>query len=115
MGVKLKRVAAMMSTGHPPLPEGDRKRSRRQRYTVADLPFPGGSKDLQVWRKTFIPLLLVWAGTQEDPFGTNCQMEVAIMGAWTHAFPSIALEPNSQELEIVLNVVRNSNHESRSL
>jgi hypothetical protein len=107
MGIKLKQVAAVMGAGHTPLPEGDRKRSSKKRYTVADLPFSGGSKDIHIWRKTFIPLLIAWAGTQEDPFGTNCQMEGEIMDAWKHAFPYIILDV-ARDYEILLNVVRQS-------
>ncbi|SRR6266702_6906855 len=107
MGVKLKWVAATMSTGHALLLEGDQKHSRRQRYTVADLPFPGGSKDLHIWQKSFIPSLLGWAGTQEDPFGTNCQMEGEIVNVWKRTFPSITLDKDNCH-EIVQSVVHQS-------
>ncbi|KAH8983440.1 hypothetical protein EDB92DRAFT_2117452 [Lactarius akahatsu] len=101
-GVRLKRVAAMMSTGcAAPLP--DRKRPRKQRYLVADLPFSRGSKDLQVWRKSFVPSLHAWAGTQQDPFGANCQMEREVVNLWKRTFPSIALDQSSNR-EIVLSV-----------
>ncbi|KAH9023299.1 hypothetical protein EDB85DRAFT_2151262 [Lactarius pseudohatsudake] len=105
-GVRLKRVAAMMSTGctapkAAALP--DRKRPRKQRYLVVDLPFSRGSKDLQVWRKSFVPSLLAWAGTQQDPFGANCQMEREVVNLWERTFPSIALDQPSDR-EIVLSV-----------
>ncbi|KAI9429509.1 hypothetical protein H4582DRAFT_2089056 [Lactarius indigo] len=87
--------------------EGDRKRPRKQRYTVSDLLIPRNSRFIQIWRKIFVPSLIAWAGTQEDPFGTNCQMEGEIMNIWKRVFPSIALAQSTCEFEIVLNVCEN--------
>ncbi|KAI9432524.1 hypothetical protein H4582DRAFT_2061728 [Lactarius indigo] len=103
--IKLKRASSMITGRSTPLPEGDRKRQHKQRYTVVDLPFPGGSRDVHTWRKTFLPLLHGWAGTQADPFGANCQMEGQIVNIWKRAFPSVALDQHDRE--IVLNVCDN--------
>ncbi|KAI9434692.1 hypothetical protein H4582DRAFT_2080706 [Lactarius indigo] len=108
MRVNLKQVAAMMSTGRaalsPPSEDRDRKRPHKQRYSLADLPFPRGGRDLHIWRRVFIPSLLGWVGTQENPFGANCQMEGEIVHLWKHIFPSIVFDQGSRNREIVLNV-----------
>jgi hypothetical protein len=61
----------------------------RQKYTVSDLPFPGGKT--YYWRKYFVPRLVAWAGSQADPFGTNngVGMEAALI--WEQMFPTIKL------------------------
>lgn len=106
MGVTLTWTpVAMMSTGSRP-PQQMPKRSRRPRYTVADLPFPRGGKDAQTWRRLFVPSLLAWAGSQDDPFGTNSQMDTEIDTIWQHIYPAIAL--NDATHEILQNVVRAS-------
>ncbi|KAI9430410.1 hypothetical protein H4582DRAFT_2086922 [Lactarius indigo] len=113
VGMKLKRAAATMSTGCPtPLPEGDRKRQRKQRYSVADLPFPGGGRGVHTWRRVFLPQLHGWVGTQEDPFGANCQMEGEIVNIWKRTFPSVPLDQRNRE--IVLNVCDNALNNWRS-
>jgi hypothetical protein len=95
-----------MSTADTPPAEGDRKRVRKQRYSLADLPFPGGSGQYLVnWRKTYVPSLICWAGTQKDPFGTNCQMEDHLMALWRLTYPSIAIEKATRDYNIVLNIV----------
>ncbi|KAI9439683.1 hypothetical protein H4582DRAFT_2056409 [Lactarius indigo] len=63
------------------------------------------TRDVHTWRKTFLPLLHGWAGTQADPFGANCQMEGQIVNIWKCAFPSVALDQHDRE--IVLNVCDN--------
>lgn len=107
MVIALKRVASTMNTeDHTPPPDGDRKRSHKQRYSLADLPFPGGSSiHIVIWRKTFVPKLICWAGTQGDPFGTNCQMEGHVVILWKRTYPSIMIEKASRNHEIVMTLV----------
>jgi hypothetical protein len=46
----------------------------KREFGISDLPFVHWDVDSRKWRVSFIPLLLAWAGTQRDPFGTNSQM-----------------------------------------
>jgi hypothetical protein len=82
------------------------KRSRRTRPTMSDLPFPpaDSSKNMEKWRKIFIPALLTWAGTQTDPFGINNMIQEPAEDIWFSVFPDVAL--NDMELGVVLAVVR---------
>ncbi|KAN0139619.1 hypothetical protein V8E53_002281 [Lactarius tabidus] len=86
MGITLTpRVATMESTAACTI------RARRPRYTVADLPFPPGGKHLQIWRKAYVPALLAWAGSQDDPFGSNGQMDDEIKAIWQRIYPALLL------------------------
>lgn len=74
-------------------------RARKPRYTVADLPFPaGGGKHLQLWRKAYVPALLAWAGTQDDPFGANGQMNFEIKTIWQRVYSDVPLSNASYEV-----------------
>jgi hypothetical protein len=70
---------------------------------LSDLPLPRGGRYLQVWCKKYVLLLISWAGSQEDPFGTNGQIEDTASSLWRHVFPEI--EINDEETDIVVNVV----------
>lgn len=63
----------------------------KPRYTVTDLPFSPGGEDLQIWHKAYVSALLAWAGSQDNPFGTNGQMNLKIMAIWQHVYPAIPL------------------------
>lgn len=78
--------------------------SHKQKFTKANLPFPHGGNHLYIWAKNFRPALLSWAGSQEDPFGTNGMMHPEVNRIWSRLYPDIDL--NGQNLVIVLNVVR---------
>jgi hypothetical protein len=74
------------------VPKRDKNsRHRKQRHTVADLPFPRGGKYTQIWRKVFVPNLLAWAGSQDDPFGVNARVSVEAAKIWKRIFPDIEL------------------------
>jgi hypothetical protein len=73
-------------------------RQRKQRYTIADLPFPRGGKYNQVWRKVFIPKLLAWAGSQDDPFGANARVHVESANIWKQVFPNIVLKETDEDI-----------------
>ncbi|KAI9429346.1 hypothetical protein H4582DRAFT_2089464 [Lactarius indigo] len=60
---------AKMSTGRTK-PAVASVKSGHKKAMVADLPFPD-RKNSRIWRKSFVPLLIAWAGSQLDPFGTN--------------------------------------------
>ena|SRR6267154_6215122 len=73
---------------------------RKQRYTVADLPFPRGGRYTQIWHKVFVPNLLAWAGSQDDPFGSNGQVHTEVTNIWKHVFPSIPLKDTDMDILI---------------
>lgn len=94
--------------GGTPPPDEDQKRARKPRYSITDLPFPEDSSVyIIVWRKNYVPSLISWAGTLEDPFGTNCQMEDQVIKLWKEIFPNIhPLLKASLNLSVVLTLVR---------
>src|SRR5260221_1590705 len=63
----------------------------KSRYTVSDLPFPRGGGHVQIWRRSFVPLLLAWAGAHENPFGVNGELCDVVTDIWLRVFPSITL------------------------
>jgi hypothetical protein len=81
-------------------------RHRKQRYTIADLPFPRGGKYTQYWRKIFVPNLLAWAGSQDDPFGANARVHLELANIWKRVFPDITLKET--DMDILTYVVRRS-------
>jgi len=85
------------------VPRRDKNSRRKQRYTVADLPFPRGGRYTQIWRKVFVPNLLAWAGSQDDPFGANGQVHTEVTNIWKRVFPSILLKDT--DLDILIYVV----------
>ena len=78
--------------------------ARKKKFGISDLPFTHWDKDSRKWRVSFVPLLLAWAGTQPDPFGTNSQMADEITTLWQHVYPAIVL--NDTRLSVILSVVR---------
>ena len=94
----------MMSSGcRPPKDASKEKPIRKARHTLMDLPLPRGGRYLQIWRKKFVPLLISWAGSQEDPFGTNGLIEGTVSSLWKRVYPDIDLEDT--DTNIVVNVV----------
>jgi hypothetical protein len=70
-------------------------RPKKEKYTLASLPFPRGAESMtytREWRKSFKPTLIQWAATLEDPFGSNAVMGDIITEVWMATFPSIANE-----------------------
>jgi hypothetical protein len=84
--------------------DGHGTRTSRKKYAVSDLPFTHRDIDTRKWRTQFVPSLLAWAGTQGDPFGTNCQMSDEVTTLWQRIYPTIIL--NDTRKSIVLGVVR---------
>ncbi|KAI0293133.1 hypothetical protein B0F90DRAFT_1822345 [Multifurca ochricompacta] len=101
MGITLTNVAVGMEDN---LQDANPKCPRR-RYLVTDLPFPHGSAHRRVWRKTFVPTLIMWAGSIEDPFGANNRVEGIIKDIWCLVYPDIPLGP--KEMQITLGVIDN--------
>ncbi|KAI9434180.1 hypothetical protein H4582DRAFT_809927 [Lactarius indigo] len=108
MGVSVKAVA-MMSTGSR---DPKQKSVRRLRPTLMDLPLPRTGRYLQNWRKKFIPLLVSWAGSQEDPFSTNGRIDGAIESVWRCVYPDLAVD--DEEMDIVVILAENSLNNWRS-
>jgi hypothetical protein len=105
MGIVLARdTSATESDGKL---EGS-KCPRRTRPTMSDLPFPPAesNKNMEKWRKTFVPALLSWAGRQIDPFGTNSMIQEPAEDIWFSTFPDVALDDT--KLGIVMAVVRST-------
>ena len=72
----------------------------KQWFAVADLPFPHGGSYIQTWCKTFIPNLLAWAGSRDDPFGANSQVHLEVTKIWEHVFPHIQLKETNMDILI---------------
>jgi hypothetical protein len=73
------------------------------RYSTSHLPFPAKAY-YEGWRSHFVPTLLAWAGSQEDPFGTNGQMDDEIVAIWTSVFPDLEAV-NDETMPIIHSVV----------
>src|SRR5260221_161668 len=63
--------------------------SHKQNYTKDDLPFPPGGNHRHIWGKSFRPALLSWAGSQDNPFGTNGTIHSEISDIWCRLYPDI--------------------------
>jgi hypothetical protein len=71
------------------------RRVKKEKYTLASLPFPRGAETMSYtreWRKSFKSTLIHWAATLKDPFGTNAVMGDIVTEVWMAVFPSIANE-----------------------
>ncbi|KAF8494348.1 hypothetical protein F5888DRAFT_1908221 [Russula emetica] len=66
----------------------------------------------QTWRRVFIPNLLAWAGSQDDPFGANAGVHSEVTGIWKHVFPSIPLK--DADMDILVYVSENALNNWRS-
>ena len=67
---------------------------KKEKYTVASLPFPRGSASnsyTQRWRRIFKPSLIEWAATCEDPFGTNAKMDAVVEALWCRVYPTLTM------------------------
>ena len=76
MGVKLEPVANsdLGQTSTKPT----RERGQRN-YKLSDLPFPPGtgSTNIKQWSKEFMPSLIDWAASLNDPFASNSHPGIA--------------------------------------
>jgi hypothetical protein len=75
----------------------------KSRYAVSDLPFPRGGKHVKIWRRSFVPLLLAWAGAHENPFGVNNELCDVVTDVWLRVFPGITL--GDSDINILIKVV----------
>ena len=70
-------------------------RIKKEKYTLASLPFPRGAESMtytREWRKSFKPTIIHWAATLKDPFGTNAVVGEIVKEVWSTVFPTIANE-----------------------
>ncbi|KAH9024687.1 hypothetical protein EDB85DRAFT_2292499 [Lactarius pseudohatsudake] len=88
------------------------KSTRKPRPTVMDLPLPRTGRHLQNWRKKFVPLLISWAGSQADPFGTNNRIDGAVASVWKRVYNDIVI--GDAEMDIVVIVAENTLNNWRS-
>ncbi|KAH8981457.1 hypothetical protein EDB86DRAFT_2834871 [Lactarius hatsudake] len=88
------------------------KSARRLRPTVMDLPLPRTGRRLHNWRKKFVPLLISWAGSQVDPFGTNGRIDGAIASVWKRVYNDIVI--SDAEMDVVVLVAENTLNNWRS-
>ena len=95
-----KQTIAMMRTGSK---DPKQKPSRKIRATLLDLPLPRTGRYFQDWRKKFVPLLISWAGSQVDPFGTNGQIDSAVKSVWEQVYSDIEID--DKEMDIIVAVV----------
>ena len=103
MGVTLNRVAstsALAGNDDSDARCTGKHSMQQQRYSIADLPMPC---DGSSWWKYFTPLLLSWAGSCEDPFGTNGQLDDMVSRIWESLYPDTML--GNQDKEIMLSMV----------
>lgn len=67
-----------------------------------DLPLPRTGRHLQNWRKKFVPRLISWAGSQEDPFGTNGRIDGAVKSVWKRVYPDIGIDDADMDIVIIV-------------
>ena len=84
------------------------RRVKKVRYIFSSLPFPCGAASTSYtrdWRKSFKLMLIHWATTLEDPFGTNVVMDDIVTEVWKTVFPSIANEVDGGSCDTIIYVV----------
>lgn len=80
-----------------------RTKKGKQRWTQAHLPFPGGQAGancMRTWRNQFQFTIIHWAGSQDDPFGTNAQVGEAIDRIWPILFSQVPLDDDGKRAVI---------------
>ncbi|KAJ6526197.1 hypothetical protein B0H10DRAFT_2249255 [Mycena sp. CBHHK59/15] len=103
MGIILRKKAVVVDVN------GKTKRETKRRYTNADLPFPADSHavDLKHFQKTFIPDIIDWVGTLDDPFAATSHpsFEVNVQDTWQKYFTAY---PISDAVEyMAVSAIRN--------
>ena len=65
---------------------------QKPKIRIDDLPYGRGGGKL--WRDKFTPMLLAWAGSQEDPFAANSHHNIhsVITQIWEHVYPDFPLQ-----------------------
>lgn len=86
MAIKLEDVPVVKAE-----PGGRKQRTKKEKYTNAHLPFPSKQfgQSMKNWRKVFKPSIIGWAGTVEDPFGTNSILSSPVKKVWNDIFPDL--------------------------
>ena len=69
------------------------KLKQRRGYDLSDLPLRGGDH-IKTWNTNFVPMLVAWAGANDDPFKLNSELFTAVPHIWERTFPTIALPEN---------------------
>lgn len=86
MAVKVEEKPVAMTSG--PI---EKQRSKKEKYTNAHLPFPPsrGGACMKKWQKEFKSSIISWAGTTEDPFGTNSILDDPVTQVWKKIYPDL--------------------------
>ncbi|KAJ6590295.1 hypothetical protein B0H10DRAFT_2092717 [Mycena sp. CBHHK59/15] len=90
MGITLKKKTVVVDVN------GKTKREPKRKYTNADLPFPpdGHAADLKHFQDTFIPDLIDWAATLDDPFAANSHpsFQPTVEAIWNKYFTAYKID-----------------------
>jgi hypothetical protein len=69
------------------------KQDAGTRVRLDDLPFgQGGGRR---WRQVYIPHLIAWAGSQDDPFAVNHSVHEEMINIWEWVFPAFQLRESN--------------------
>ena len=104
MSVKLSKSSSS-SIG-----DGDSASGRpcRLQFNTSQLPFPQAAARAKPyfdsWHVYFLPTLMAWAGSQDDPFGANSHLDDTVAAIWTCAYPDLK-ELNDETMPIVHSMV----------
>jgi hypothetical protein len=107
MGLRIRQVPSALMPMDANGTQGNVNTSStcRAKYTLIDLPIPSDHTYTEKWCKQFVPNLLAWAGSLEDPFGMSGQLNSEIINLWEDVFPDIVLSHRSKDIVIVQSVV----------
>ncbi|KAH9955567.1 hypothetical protein BC827DRAFT_871237 [Russula dissimulans] len=117
MGLRLERITSGESSNNSSLStagetgnkDSGRGRNNKPRFSKSSLLIlfqssPNHRQYSHGWGKDFVPYLLSWAGAQDDPFGTNGQMDTALLAIWEPVYPEVKI--SGKGLEILQGIVR---------
>jgi hypothetical protein len=90
------------NASNDPADTGKLKKGAKKRYKQADLPFPSDGVSMTLWRKRFVPSLLSWAGSQDDPFGANDIMSEEVGKIWKQLFPDVVFDSHAKKVALGL-------------
>ena len=79
---------------------------QKPKIRIDDLPYGRGGAKL--WRDKYTPMLLAWAGSQEDPFAANSHPDIhnVITRVWEHVYPDFPLQDGGSDIVILEKSVR---------
>lgn len=81
-----------VKVGHASVVKAEPGAKKVKKYTNQHLPFPTSKRpsNMNRWKKHFKPTIIAWAGTSEDPFGTNHLLDDNVIEeVWKEVFPDL--------------------------